>query len=101
VFFGKISGSEVKQIVAAPGEGKGRKHPRIAVNNRGIAANNRGEILLEWTEGTAWQRGGAVAWQIFDAQGKEVAARGSAPGVPVWSFGAVAACVDGGFRVFY
>jgi hypothetical protein len=101
VFFGKISGSEVKQIVAAPGEGKGRRHPRIAVNNRGIAANNRGEILLEWTEGTAWQRGGAVAWQIFDAQGKEVAARGSAPGVPVWSFGAVAACVDGGFRVFY
>jgi hypothetical protein len=94
VFYGKIDGSEVKQIVAAPGEGKGRKHPRIAVNGRG-------EVLLVWTEGTAWQRGGSLAWQLFDASGKAVGEKGSAAGVPVWSFGAVAARADGGFSVFY
>jgi hypothetical protein len=94
VFYGRVSGAEVKQIVAAPSEGKGRKHPRIA-------ANNRGEILLAWTEGTGWERGGSLAWQIFDAQGKAIGEKGSAPGVPVWSFGAVAARADGGFSVFY
>lgn len=94
VFYGKIAGSQVTQIVAAPGEGKGRKHPRIA-------ANNRGEVLLEWTEGTGWQRGGSLAWQIFDQAGKEVGAQGAAPGVPVWSFGAAAARADGQFTIFY
>lgn len=94
VFYGKIDGSEVKQIVSAPGEGKGRKHPRIAVNDRG-------EVLLVWTEGTAWQRGGSLAWQKFDASGKAVGEKGSAAGVPVWSFAAVAARGDGGFSVFY
>jgi len=94
VSYGKISGLEVKQINSAPGEGKGRKHPRIAVNNRG-------EVLLAWTEGTGWQRGGSLAWQIFDAQGKAVGEKGSAAGVPTWSFGAVAARADGGFTVYY
>jgi hypothetical protein len=94
VFYGKIDGSEVKQIVAAPGEGKGRKHPRIAVNGRG-------EILLVWTEGTAWQRGGSLAWQLFDASGKAAGEKGSAAGVPVWSFGAVAARGNSAFTIIY
>ena len=94
VFYGQVSGSKVKQIIAASGEGKGRKHPRIAVNNRG-------EILLAWTEGTGWQRGGSLAWQTFDAQGKPIGEKGTAPGVPAWSFGAVAVRSDGGFSVFY
>ena len=42
--------------VAAPGEGKGRKHPAIA-------ANSGGETLLAWDEGTGWGRGGVLAWQ--------------------------------------
>jgi hypothetical protein len=94
VFYGKVDGAGVKQIVAAPGEGKGRKHPRIAVNNQG-------QVLLVWTEGTAWQRGGSLAWQLFDARGNVVGGKGSVAGVPVWSFGAVAARADGGFTVFY
>lgn len=94
VFYGKISGSGVKQIISAPGEGKGRKHPRIAVNNRG-------DVLMAWTEGTGWQRGGSLAWQIFDAQGKPLGEKGTAPGVPTWSFGAVAARAAGGFTIFY
>ncbi len=93
VYYGKISGAGVQNIVAAPGEGKGRKHPRIAVNAHG-------DVLLAWTEGTAWQRGGSLAWQVFDDQGKAME-KGSAPGIATWSFGAVAARVDGGFSIMY
>jgi hypothetical protein len=93
VFYGKVIGSKVEQIVGAPGEGKGRKHPRLAVNGRG-------EVLLAWTEGTGWQRGGSLAWQVFDARGKATE-KGSALGVEVWSFGAAAARTDGGFAVIY
>jgi hypothetical protein len=94
VFYGKVSGSAIKKFIAAPDEGKGRKHPRIAVNNRG-------ESLLVWTEGTAWQRGGSLAWQMLDAEGKPIGQKGAAPGVATWSFGAVAARADGGFTIFY
>jgi len=94
VFYGKVSGSTLRQPTAAPGEGKGRKHPRLATNNRG-------EILLAWTEGTGWQRGGSLAWQIFDPQGKPLGEKGTMPGVPAWSFAAVARRADGGFTIFY
>jgi hypothetical protein len=63
VFHGKVSGTAVPNIIAAPGDAKGRKHSRLAVNSRG-------ETLLVWTEGTGWQRGGSLAWQIFDSNGK-------------------------------
>lgn len=94
VFYGRVAGSTIGQTIGAPGEGKGRKHPRIAVNQRG-------EVLLVWTEGTGWQRGGSAWWQIFDAQGKPLGEKGTAPGVGVWSFAAVAAGADGGFTIFY
>jgi hypothetical protein len=93
VYFGRIAGGRIPQFAAAPGEGKGRKHPRLA-------ANNRGEVLLAWTEGTGWQRGGSLAWQIFDAEGKAKGEKGSAPGVATWSFAAPAASASG-FTIFY
>ena len=54
------------QPVPAPGEGKGRKHPRLAVNQNG-------EVLLVWTEGTGWQKGGSLAYQIYDRAGQPTA----------------------------
>ena len=39
--------------VSAPGEGKGRKHPRIAMAPDG-------ETLMVWTEGTGWARGSSM-----------------------------------------
>ena len=94
VFYGKVSGAAVPKLIAAPGEGKGRKHPRLATNLRG-------ETMLLWTEGTGWQRGGSLAWQLFDRKGNPIGARGSAPGVPTWSFGAVTASPDGTFVILY
>ncbi len=80
--------------IAAPGTHKGRKHPVVA-------GNARGETILVWTEGMGWNRGGAVAWQVFDKEGKPTSEKGRADGVPTWSLVAVFARADGGFSVVY
>lgn len=78
----------------SPGATPRRKHPRLAVNPAGA-------VLLAWTDGTAWNRGGSLGWQVFGADGRPTAAAGTQPGVPVWSFPAVHARPDGGFTIFY
>jgi len=80
--------------VAAPGEGRRRKHPAVA-------ANARGEALLAWTEGMGWNRGGALAWQVYDRDGKPTAGQGHAAGVPTWSLVAAFPRPDGRFVVLY
>ncbi|MBI3874697.1 MAG: hypothetical protein HY300_01745 [Verrucomicrobia bacterium] len=79
--------------IAAPGQGK-RKHPAIA-------SNARCEILLAWAENTAWQKGGSVAWQVFDRDGKPLGEKGSADGLPTWSLVAACAKPDGNFILIY
>ncbi|HEX4770963.1 MAG TPA: sialidase family protein [Bryobacteraceae bacterium] len=69
--------------VQPPGAANGRKHPALAVNERG-------EILMTWTEGTGWKKGGSLAWQLFDAAGNPAAANGTSPGLPPWDFAAIA-----------
>ena len=80
-------------VTAADGSSR-RKHPRLAVNPKGT-------VLLAWAEGTSWGRGGSVAWQAFDADGRPTAVKGLQAGVPMWSFIAVVARPDGGFTIFY
>jgi hypothetical protein len=82
------------QPTSPPGEGKGRKHPRIAVNRDG-------EVFLAWTEGTGWQRGGSLAYQLFDRDGRPAMERGQLPGIPAWSFASATVRPDGGFSVIY
>ena len=96
VYFARIDPATGKRsaAVAAPGKSRSRKHPAVAVNTRG-------ETILVWTEGMGWARGGAVAWQVFDRDGKPTADRGRADGVPAWSLVAVFARPDGGFTVVY
>ncbi len=91
VYFENLTGSNSPPAgapgappVSAPGEGKNRKHPRLA-----IAAN--GQMLMVWTEGTGWQRGGSLAWQLYDPAGKPIGETATRPGIPAWSFAAVAA----------
>src|SRR5262245_12142453 len=94
VYFGAIDSTApaIASPVAAPGEPGTRKHPRIA-------ADAHGQKLLVWTEGTAWARGGSLAWQSFDRDSKPSGPRGTAAGIPVWSFAAAIARPDGGFAI--
>lgn len=86
--------AQQSQPIAAPGEGKGRKHPRIAVNQNG-------EVLLVWTEGTGWNKGGSLALQIYDRSGQPTAEKRQLPGIPTWSFAAALARPDNGFSIVY
>jgi hypothetical protein len=82
-------------LFSPPGEGAARKHPVLA-------ANARGETLLVWTEGTGWNQGGALAWQVFDAVGQPTAAKGLLKeSIPVWGSAAAIALPDGSFTVIY
>jgi hypothetical protein len=82
------------QPVGAPGSSRGRKYPAVA-------GNAKGETILVWTEGMGWNRGGSLAWQVYDQTGKPTSEKGTADGVPTWSLVAVFARPDGGFTVIY
>ncbi len=78
----------------APGDGRNRKHPALAFNARG-------EMILVWTEGTGWERGGALAWQVFNKTGKPTGEKGRVDGlIPVWGLPTVVA-TDGGFTIIH
>lgn len=97
VYYGAVTpGSDhMRLIVPAPGQSKDRKHPVIV-------GSANGDTLLAWTEGTAWQRGGALAWQVFDKSGKALPEKGiKADAIPAWSLVAAVARADGGFTIFY
>jgi hypothetical protein len=93
IHLGILDDKKLSRIIPPGGAGK-RKHPLIA-------ANKNGDVLLVWTEGTGWQRGGAVAWQLFDTSGKPLGERGRKDGVPMWSFAAAYARPNGNFVVIY
>lgn len=96
VYFDKINPStfRISPAIAAPGPAGDRKHPAVVENDRGAT-------LLAWTEGTAWQRGGSLAWQVFDEHGRPSGSRGGTAGVPVWGLVTAFARADGGFTIVY
>jgi hypothetical protein len=71
-----------------------RKHPSVAVN----AAGDR---LIAWTEGTAWARGGTVAWELRDRSGVAQASGANAGTVPVWGLVSAIARRDGSFLILH
>jgi hypothetical protein len=80
--------------VSPPGSGN-RKHPALATNSEG-------ETILVWAEDTGWQRGGSLAWRIFNASGSATREMGRIEdGIPVWGLPAVVALSDGGFVIFH
>jgi len=96
VYFVSLDPKKQPQVspIPAPGDTGKRKHPMIATNSRG-------ETMLVWTEGTGWKKGGSLAWQLYDLQGKPAGERGAEPSIPVWSFAAVVAEKDGSFTIIY
>jgi hypothetical protein len=101
VYFEDVTAAQAAPI-SAPGDGKRRKYPHIA-----IAPD--GETLLVWTASAGMAQGGLLAWQLFDATGQvagEAALETHADcSVPAKSFGAVVAkpatAKRGGFIILY
>src|SRR5260370_990937 len=60
IYFATITPgtTEFTKPQSAPGQGNERKHPALA-------CNARGETILDWTEGTCWEKGGALAGTGF------------------------------------
>ncbi len=79
--------------VAMSGSGV-RRLPSVAINASGAR-------LVAWTEDTAWQRGGIVAWQLFDAACRPLGAARGVGEVPVWSLVAAVTRPDGSFVVIH
>lgn len=77
------------------GEPAGRKHPTFCAR-----PGTSGSVLLAWTEGTGWEKGGALAWECLDAEGRP-AASGRVDGVPVWSYAAAVCDPNGVFTLIY
>jgi hypothetical protein len=96
VYFDEINPSSftLSPSIAAPGDSTNRKNPAVA-------ASLNGQMLLVWTEGTGWAKGGSLAWQLFDAGRKPTGAQGTAPGVPVWGLPSVFADHQGNFTIVY
>jgi hypothetical protein len=97
VFYATINPKtlEATAPVAPPGSAGARKHPALAVNPSG-------QTIVVWTEGTGWQRGGDLAWQIFDSDGSPTTEKGRTPrGIPVWGLATVVARPDGSFTIIH
>jgi len=93
VFFVRVTPKtgKVSEPISPPSQGK---HPVVV-------GNAAGNVLLAWTEGTAWGKGGAVAWQVYDTVGNPTTAKGRADGVPAWSLVSAIAKPDGSFVIVY
>ena len=98
VKFARVDGllPSSRPRVAAPNlSERTRKHPVLCTNSKG-------QVILAWTEGTGWQKGGSVAWQVFDQSGRPVAGgSGQVDGVPVWGLVAVFSRPNDEFTVVY
>ncbi len=94
VHFGPIDPSHaVASDAAVSMAGANQKYPSLAVNNNGL-------LLVAWTEGMGWKRGGSLRWQIFN-KGERLGNSGAADGVPAWSLVAAYARPTGDFVVLY
>jgi hypothetical protein len=61
-----------------------------------------GSLLVAWTEGTAWQRGGDLAWRtVGSGESPEDSPIQRLPGVPVWGSVAAWSESDGSVTVLY
>lgn len=71
-----------------------RKHPSVAINAAG-------DQLIAWAEGTAWARGGTVAWELRSRGGDRIASGANAGVVPVWGLVSAIARPDGSFLILH
>ena len=97
IFFAGLPKERLDDLapVAAAGSSGNRKHPTFA-----RLPGMRAPQLIAWTEGTGWEKGGALAWECLGADGALLTS-GRVSGVPVWSFAAAVAEANGSFTLLY
>ncbi len=91
IFFANVKPRLAEYSVprAVAGRGTARHHPAVAVNRKG-------EMVIAWTEGTGWQKGGTLAWQVFDSEGEPTTQSDRLKGgIPVWGLPTVVSSADG------
>ncbi len=75
--------------------------PGRRANHPVVAPGSHGTTLVAWTEGTGWQKGGSLAWQILGPDFKPAGAGQRSDGVPVWGYLAAWAEQDGSFTILF
>jgi hypothetical protein len=90
-----LSPADAAEPISPPGAGNNRKHPSLAIAKDGA-------VLLAWSEGTGWKRGGSIAWQVFNGERLTPVegAAGVQQGLAVWSLPAAVWSSDR-FLIFY
>lgn len=84
IFWTDASALSQPRTLPANVEGKGRRKHPVSVRTR------EGYSLLAWSEGTGWQKGGYVGWQLRRPEGTILATeRSPSMDLPVWSRPAV------------
>lgn len=67
-----------------------------------VANNRKGGTLIAWTEGTGWNRGGTLAWQVTQSDWlTSTETRRIKGAVPVWGILSAVAMPDGDFVIFH
>lgn len=95
VHFGRISPATATVAdLNLPDPGTDQKYPSLATDKAGL-------LLVSWTEGMGWKKGGSLHWQVFDSSLHPVGQPGSAAGVPVWSLPTAYPLADGSFKILY
>jgi hypothetical protein len=95
VQFGRIDAIAGRLVsVAEVSQAADQKYPALA-------QNKAGDLLIAWTEGMGWDRGGSLDWQILDGSGKAIGRPGTIKGVPAWSFVAAYPRKNGQFAILY
>ena len=94
VFTSTINPQDLSITSPQQAPGSSQKHPTIAVAPSG-------QTLVAWTEGTGWQRGGALVWEVMDKEGTPVAKGRKPDAIPVWGLPSAYAKPDGTFVIVY
>ncbi len=66
-----------------------------------LAENQAGDLLVAWTDGMGWDRGGSLSWELVNRSGKAGGDPRVIPGVPAWSLIAAYPRKDGSFEILY
>jgi hypothetical protein len=94
VYTGTINATDLTVSSPVQAPGSSQKHPFVT-------ANKSGQTVLAWTEGTGWQRGGTLVWQLLDKEGTPIATGKKVDAIPVWGLPTAYSKPDGTFVIVY